>query len=114
MIKLFSLELKNDDHIALASKVRAIMHDIKSIGVKIYIPLIAYVKALYTTSSHYLESLQESGNLKDITFDSLENNFVEIEKDFGKNIAPQSIEEVACLAWKLNNHAHDSSRGRGG
>lgn len=46
MIKLFSLELKNDDPLALASKVRYIMHDIKTTSVEIEIPLIAYVKAL--------------------------------------------------------------------
>ena len=33
MIKMFSLELKNDDPLALASKVRSIMHDIKTTGV---------------------------------------------------------------------------------
>ena len=43
MIKLFNLELKNDDPLALASEVRSIMHDIKTTGVLIDIPLIAYV-----------------------------------------------------------------------
>ena len=47
MIKLFSLELKNDDPLALASEVRSIMHDIKSTGADVDISLIAYVKALY-------------------------------------------------------------------
>ena len=72
MIKLFSLELKNDDPLALASEVRSILHDIKNTGVEFDIPLIAYVKALYPTYAHYLESLQASGNLMKITFDSLE------------------------------------------
>jgi len=54
MIKLFSLEMKNDDPLALASKVRSIMHEINNIGVKGYIPLIEYLKALYPTYSHYL------------------------------------------------------------
>ena len=44
MIKLFSLELKSDDPLSLTSEVRSIMHDIKSCGVEIYIPLISYVK----------------------------------------------------------------------
>ena len=52
MIKLFSLELKNDDSLALALEVRSIMHDIKATSVEIDIPLIAYVKALYPTYSH--------------------------------------------------------------
>ena len=66
------------------------MHDIKATSVEIDIPLIAYVKALYPTYSHYLESLKVSGNLKEITFDSLENMFVEREKAFRKNTTPQS------------------------
>ena len=114
MIKLFSLELKNDDPLDLASEVRSIMHDIKSTGVEIDIPLTAYVKALYPTYSHYLESFQASGNLKQITFDSLEKKFLKREKEFGKKTTPHSIEEVVCLAKKEKNHAKYSSRGRGG
>lgn len=105
MIKLFNLELKNDDPLALASEVRSIMHDIKATGVEINIPLIAYVKALYSTYSHYLEPLQVHGNLKEITFDSLEKKFAEREKAFGKNTTPQSTKEVVCLAHKEKNHA---------
>ena len=55
MIKSFNLELKNDDPLALASEVRSIMHDINNTGVEVDIPLIAYVKALYPTYSHYLD-----------------------------------------------------------
>lgn len=79
MIKLLSLELKNDDPLALALEVRSIMHDIKTTHVQIYIPLIDYVKALYPTYPYYLKLLQASGNLKEITFNSLEKNFVERE-----------------------------------
>ena len=35
MIKLFSLELKNDDPLAVASEVRSITHDIKNNDVEI-------------------------------------------------------------------------------
>jgi len=80
MIMLFRLEMNYDDPLALASEVRSIMHEINNIGVKGYIPLIVYVKALYPTYSHYLESLQESGNLENITIDSLEKKFAEREK----------------------------------
>ena len=66
LIELFSIELKNDDPLYLASEVRSIMHDIKTTDFQIDIPLIAYVKALYPTYSNYLESLQASGNLKEI------------------------------------------------
>eukprot|EP00253_Pinus_taeda_P024709 PITA_24709 len=114
MIKLFNLELQNDDPLALASEVKSIMHDIKVTNVELDIPLIAFLKAVYPTYSNYLESLQANGNLKDITFDSLVKKFAEREKDFGKKTTPQSSEEVVCLAHRENNLAQDSSRGRGG
>ena len=114
MIKLFNLELKNDDPLALASKVRSIMHEIKNSGVEVDIPLIAYVKAFYPTYSHYLESLQASGNLIKITFDSLEKKFAERENAFGKMTTPLSSEEVVCFAHREKIHDQDSSRGIGG
>ena len=64
------------------------MNDIKTTIVQIYIPLIAYVKALYHTYSNYLESLQGNRNLKEINFDSLEKKFAKREKAFGKNTTP--------------------------
>ena len=81
------------------------MHDIKSTKVELDIPLIAFLKALYPTYSNYLESLQENGNLKDITFNSLVKKFVEREKAFGKNTTPESSEEAVCLAHKEKNFA---------
>ena len=71
MIKLFTLELQNNDPLALALEIKSIMHDIKVTNVELDIPLIAFLKALYPTYSSYLESLQAIGNLKDITFDFL-------------------------------------------
>ena len=90
------------------------MHDIKVTNFELYIPLITFLKALYPTYSNYLESLQANGNLKDITFDSLVKKFAEREKAFGKKTAPQSSEEVVCLAHKEKNLSQDSSRGRSG
>ena len=84
MIKLFDLELKDDDSLASAFEIRAIMHDIEAIGVKVDVPIITFVKALYPTYSHYLESLQASGKLSKISFESLMDKFVERERDFGK------------------------------
>jgi len=55
MIKLFTLELQNNDPLALASKVKSIMHDIKATKVELDIPLIAFLKALYPIYSNYLE-----------------------------------------------------------
>ena len=49
MIKLFTLELQNNDPLALASEVKSIMHDIKSTKFELDIPLIAFHKALYPT-----------------------------------------------------------------
>jgi len=114
MIKLFTLELQNNDPLALASDVKSIMHDIKSTKVELDIPLIAFLKALYPTYSNYLESLQANGNLKDITFNSLVKKFDEREKAFGKKTSPKSSEETVCLAHKEKHSAQDSIRGRGG
>eukprot|EP00253_Pinus_taeda_P013981 PITA_13981 len=113
IIKLFTLELQNNDRLALASEVKSIMHDIKSTKVELDIPLIAFPKALYPTYSNYLESLQENGNLKDITFDPLVKKFAEREKAFGKKTTPQSSEETVCLDHKEKHPAQDSTRGRG-
>jgi len=77
MIKLFNLELQNDDPLALASEVKSIMHDIKFTNFELDILFISFVKALSPIYSNYLESLQANGNLKEITFDSLVNKFVE-------------------------------------
>eukprot|EP00253_Pinus_taeda_P011167 PITA_11167 len=114
MIKLFTFELQNNDPLALASKTKSIMHDIKSTKVELDISLIAFLKALYPTYSNYLESLQANGNLKDKTFDSLVKKFAEREKAFGKKTVPESSEETVCLANKEKYHAQDSTRGRGG
>jgi len=69
------------------------MHDVEAIGIKMDIPIIAFVKALYPTYYHYLQSLQVSSQLKDDTFDTLVEAFARREKAFGKrNIAYQSHE----------------------
>jgi len=113
MIKLFTLELQNDDPHALASEEKYIMHDIKVTDVELDIPLMAFLKALYPTYSNYIESLQSNENLKDITFDSLVKEIAKREKAFGKKITPQSSEEFVYLAHRDKNIAKDSSRGRG-
>eukprot|EP00253_Pinus_taeda_P031134 PITA_31134 len=114
MIKLFTLELQNNDPLALASEIKSIVHDIKSTKVELDISLIAFLKALYPTYSNYLESLQANENLKDITFDSLVKKFVEREKAFGKKTVPESSEDTVCLANKEKYPAQESTRGRGG
>jgi hypothetical protein len=46
-LKLFNLELKDNDPMALASEIKAIMHDIDVVGVEIGIALRTFIKALY-------------------------------------------------------------------
>jgi len=95
---------------ALISEIRAIMHDIDSTSVKIDIALINLIKALYPTYSNYLESLQASGNLKSLTFDTLADKIVEREKAFGKK-SSDSTSDTLCIAQKGKNVAYDSSQG---
>jgi len=52
MIKLFTLEVKNNNPLAVASEGMSIMHDIKSTKVELDIPLIAFLRALYPTYSN--------------------------------------------------------------
>lgn len=92
IIKLFNLELKNNDSIALAY--------IKITGVKIYVTLTPYIKALYPTYSYYPYLLRESGKVNEIFFGSIEKKFVERKNDFGKKTTPQSPKEVVCIAQK--------------
>lgn len=47
MVKLFNLQLKDDDPLALAFEIGAIIHDVYSIGVNMEIPLLLFFKALY-------------------------------------------------------------------
>jgi hypothetical protein len=109
-VKLFNLELKNDDPMALASEIEAIMHDINATEVKMEIPLMAFIKALYPTYSHYLESLQASGQMKSITFDTLVEKYAKCEKSLGKK-STLSTGETVCLVEKWKNQYY--SRGEG-
>jgi hypothetical protein len=118
MVKLFNLELKNDDPMALASEIKAIMHDIDATGVKIDLPLTSFIKALYPTYSHYLESLQASGQMKSITFDKLVEKVAEREKAFGKKSSHSTERPCALLRKRRVNHMilleeKASKRGRG-
>ena len=45
MLKLFSLEVKDNDPMIVASKIKAIMHKIQAIGMKPDLPLAAFVKS---------------------------------------------------------------------
>jgi hypothetical protein len=112
LMKLSNLDLKNDDPMILVFAIKNIMHDIDATGVKIDLPLRAFIKALYPTYSHYLESLQASGQMKSITLDTLVDKVVEHEKAF-ENKSAQSNGGTMCLYWKGKNQSHESSRGEG-
>ena len=60
MLKMFSLEVKDNDPMMGASEIKAIMHKIQESGMKPDLPLRAFVKSLYPNHSNYLESLQAS------------------------------------------------------
>jgi len=60
-IQLFMFELKDNDLMALAFKIKAIMYNPDVVGVEIHISLTNFIKALYPIYSHYRESLQVSG-----------------------------------------------------
>jgi hypothetical protein len=60
-IQLFKFELKDNDLMAIAFKIKAIMYNPDVVGVEIHISLTNFIKALYPIYSHYLESLQASG-----------------------------------------------------
>jgi hypothetical protein len=109
-LKLFNLESKDNDPMALAFQIKAIMHDIDVVGVEINIALVAFIKALYQTYSHYLESLQARNQVKSLDFKSFVKKIAEREKDFRKQTA-QPTRETVCLAQRGKNQSHDSSRG---
>ena len=54
LMKLFNLEMKDNDPLNLASEIRILFHDIEATSVKVDLQLTAFIKALYPTYSHYL------------------------------------------------------------
>ena len=64
LMNLFNLELKDNDPMKLASEIRVIFHDIDATGVKVDIQLTVFIKSLYPSYTHYLESLEASGKMK--------------------------------------------------
>ena len=99
----------------LASQIRAIFHDIDATSVKVDIQFTTFIKALYPTYTHYLESLQASGQMKAMTFETLVEKIGEREKAFEKESKPN--EETLCLPQKRHKSkeefAKDENRSRG-
>ena len=83
-LKLFNLEVNDNDLMLVVYENREIMHKIQAFGMKPGLPLASFLKWLYPTHSNYLESLQESDKFKNLTFDILVENIVDREKIFGK------------------------------
>ena len=75
MVKLFNLDLKDDNSLALAFEIRSIRHNVDVTGTKMGIRLTTFFKAFYLTYSHYLESPHSSEQLKSINFDTLVEKF---------------------------------------
>ena len=78
----------------LSYEIKSIMHEIYSAGVNIDIHLTTFIKALYPTYSHYLESLQASDHTKSMTFQKLVQKVADCEKAFGKKSAASTGETV--------------------
>ena len=98
LMSLFNLELKGNDPIKLTFEIRDICHDIDPTGVKVGIQLTTFIKTLYPSYTHYLESVQASGQMKAMTFEKLVEKIAERDKAFGKE--SNHNEETMCLAQK--------------
>ena len=94
MLKLFILEVKDNDPMLVSSEIKAIMHNIKATGMKPDLPLAAFVKYLYPSHSNYLESLQASDKFKSLTFDTLVENIADRENAFGKKTTEPTRESL--------------------
>ena len=112
MLKLFNLEMKDNDHLKSAFEIQAILHDIEANGIKVDLQLLAFIRVLHPVYSNYSESFQAYGQLKDITFDKLVSKIAEREKSFQKKEAPpNSNVETLCLIQKDQNSHAKTSRG---
>ena len=78
----------------VAYEIRSIIHKIQTTGKKPILPLATFVKSLYTTHSHYLESLQASDKFMDLTFDTLVEKIADKEKTFGKKTSEPNGENL--------------------
>jgi hypothetical protein len=108
LMKLFNLGLKDNNPMRLVSIIKAIFHDIHSTGVKVDLQLTAFIKALYPTYSHYLESIQASGQMKAMTFDTLVDKIVEREKAFGKKESFSTPQLRLCVLHRKNRNLEES------
>ena len=76
--------MKYNDQLKSAYEIKTNFHDIKATRIEVDLQLTTFIKVLHPVYSHYLKSLQASGQLKDITFDKLVSKIHERENTFGR------------------------------
>jgi hypothetical protein len=80
------------------------MHDIEATRENIDLHLMAFIKSLYPTYSHYIELFQASDQLKSITFDKLVKKVADLEKPLERSQLLQ-LERLFTLLKKIRaNH----------
>lgn len=94
-MKLFNLKLRDNDHMDLDLEIKAITHDIDATSQSWYCSHGLHKGSL----PHYLESLQVSGQMKSLNFDTLVEKIAECGKAFGKKTTQSNV-EVVCFAQK--------------
>ena len=93
--------MKDNDPLKHSSEIKAINHEIEPSGVKVDMQLTNFLNALYPSYSNCLESLQASGQVRDLDFDKLVGKIAEREKAFGnKETSHNYNTETLCLAQK--------------
>ena len=110
MLKLFSLEVKDNDHMLIAYKIKSIKHKIQASSMKHDLSLASFVKLIYPTHSNYLESLQEIDKFKYLTFDTLVEKITDRENSFGKKSSEPTGESL-CFVQKEKNQPKDPFKG---
>ena len=110
MLKSFSLEVKDNDPMQVASEIKESMHKIQVYVMKHDLPVTAFVKSLYSIHSNYLESLQASNKFKYLIFDTMVENIADKEKSFRKKSGKPTRRSL-CFVQKAKNHPKDPSKG---
>ena len=94
MIKLFNAQLRDNDPIDLALEIKSMTHQIDATSVKVYIALITFIKYLYPTYLHYLESTKVGHQMKLLNFETLVEKIAEHEKAFGEKTTQSNVEII--------------------
>lgn len=106
MIKLFNIELKNGNPLALASEVILIMHDIKSIAIELDIPLIPYVKEYIPPIHSILSHCKKVATLRRLPLNPLRRSLLKERRIF-KIIKLLSLPKKLCVLHKKRIIMHN-------